>query len=166
MNIIKNVLVTLDDVRLAEQIYGHDIGALKGKTTWAKPTPVVKDYIEIPKELVTTHQDVVLCMDGMKINGGPFLATVSCNIMYSTVECIPNQTSQAYRSVLDNIFHIYNLAGFEISTILCDNEFQPLMKELVDVYNVWIIYANPQEHVPEAEWNIQVIKEQFYATFH
>jgi hypothetical protein len=138
MNIIKNVPVTLEDIKLAEQIYGPDIGALKGKTTRAKPVPVVKDYIEIPNELITAHQDVVLCMDGMKINGVPFLTTISRNIMYRTTEWIPNQTPQAYRSVLDNVFRIYNLADFKITTILCDNEFQPLMNELAEIYNVWM----------------------------
>jgi hypothetical protein len=105
-------------------------------------------------------------MDGMKINGVPFLATISRDIMYRTAEWIPNQTTPAYRSVLDNVFRIYNLAGFKITTILCDNEFQPLMNELADVYNVRMNYANPQEHVPEAERNIRVIKERFRATFH
>jgi len=73
--------------------------------------------------------------------------------MYHTAEWVPNQTSQAYRSVLDNVFRIYNRAGFRVSTIHCDNEFQPLMQELQDVYNVTMNYANPQEHVPEAERN-------------
>ena len=40
------------------------------------------------------------------------------------------------------------------------------MSELADVYNVRTNYANPQEHVPEAERNIRVIKERFRATFH
>ena len=156
----------MEDIKLAEQIFGPDIGALKGKTTRAKPTPVVNDYIEIPMELITTHQNVVLCMDGMKINNVPFLTTVSRNILYRTAEWIHNQTPQADRSVLDNVFRIYNMAGFKITTILCDNEFQPLMSELADVYNVRTNYANPQEHVPEAERNIRVIKERFRATFH
>jgi hypothetical protein len=37
-NSIKNLPVTLDDVKLAEKFFGPDIGALKGKTTRQKPT--------------------------------------------------------------------------------------------------------------------------------
>jgi hypothetical protein len=47
----------------------------------------------------------------------------------------------------------YNRAEFKIAIINCDNEFQPLMAELQGVYNVRMHYANPQEHVPEAERN-------------
>ena len=83
-------------------------------------------------------------MDGMKVNGVPFLTTISRNIMYRTAEWIPNQTPEAYRSVLDNVFRLYNHAGFKITTIHCDNEFRPLMSELQDNYNVIMNYANPQ----------------------
>jgi hypothetical protein len=126
----------------------------------------VADYIEIPKELIYNHQNVILCMDGMKINGVPFLTTISRNIMYRTAEWIQHQTPEAYRRVLDNIFRIYNNAGFQITIINCDNEFRPLMNELQDTYNVRMNYANPQEHVPEAERNNRVIKERFRAAFH
>jgi hypothetical protein len=40
------------------------------------------------------------------------------------------------------------------------------MDELQDVYSVVMNYANPQEHVPEAERNNRVIKERFRSAFH
>jgi hypothetical protein len=40
------------------------------------------------------------------------------------------------------------------------------MSELHDVYQVTMNYANPQEHVPEAERNNRVIKERYRASFH
>ena len=45
-NTIKNCPVTLEHISTAEQIFGPDIGALKGKTTRRNPQPVVKDYME------------------------------------------------------------------------------------------------------------------------
>jgi hypothetical protein len=76
-NTLKTIPITIDDIKIAEKVFGPDIGALKGETTRQKPAPVVSDYVEIPKELVYNHQSVVLCMDGMKINGVPFLSTIS-----------------------------------------------------------------------------------------
>jgi hypothetical protein len=75
-NTIKNVPITIDDINIAEKVFGPDIGALKGKTMHQKPAPVVSDYVEIPKELVYNHQTVILCMDGMKINGVSYLTTI------------------------------------------------------------------------------------------
>jgi hypothetical protein len=86
--------------------------------------------------------------------------------MYQTAEWIPHQTPEAYRSVIDHVFRTYNQAGFQITTIHCENEFHPLMNQLQDSYNVQINYSNPQEHVPEAERNNRVIKEQFRSAFH
>ena len=65
MNTIKNNPVTVDDINIAEKVYGPDIGSLKGKTTRRKPKPVVKDYVEIQRELKETHQDVELAIDTM-----------------------------------------------------------------------------------------------------
>eukprot|EP00934_Nitzschia_sp_Nitz4_P004202 Nitzschia sp. Nitz4//scaffold466_size5842//986//4399//NITZ4_009198-RA/size5842-processed-gene-0.7-mRNA-1//-1//CDS//3329552510//4192//frame0 len=165
-NMIKNNPVTLDDVNAAERIYGPDIGALKGKSVRTRPNPVVADYIEVPKQLYEDQRDITLAIDTMKINGIPFLATISHNILYRTVEWMPSQTMQAYREVLAHVFRIYSAAKFRIRYIHCDQEYKPLLDQLEDIYHIKMNYANAQEHVPEAERNIRVIKERFRATFH
>jgi pyruvate/2-oxoacid:ferredoxin oxidoreductase alpha subunit len=81
-NAIENITITINDINIAKKVFGPDIRALKGKTMHQKPAPVVSDNVEIPKELIYYHQSVVLCMDGMKINGVPFLTTISQNNMY------------------------------------------------------------------------------------
>jgi hypothetical protein len=51
MNAIADNPVNTKDIEFALQIFGEDIGSLKGKTTRRKPLPVAQDYIEIPSEL-------------------------------------------------------------------------------------------------------------------
>jgi hypothetical protein len=68
MNIIKNFPVTVEDVNIADTIFGPDVSSLKGKSTRCKPNPVRKDLIEIPRELIMKHHNIKLCMDTMYVN--------------------------------------------------------------------------------------------------
>ena len=67
---------------------------------------------------------------------------------------------------MKNVFRIYSGAGFKVTTLSCNKEVTPLVKEVKDEFNVQVKYASAQEHVPEAEQNNQVIKEQIGAVFH
>jgi hypothetical protein len=59
MNAIQNCPVTVEDVNISEKISGPDISSrLKGKSMRRKPSKLVRqDLIEIPKELITKHQN-------------------------------------------------------------------------------------------------------------
>jgi hypothetical protein len=52
MNLFKNNVVTANHVNLATKAYGPDVGAIKGKTTRGKPTPVTSNIVELPDELL------------------------------------------------------------------------------------------------------------------
>jgi hypothetical protein len=161
-NSVKNLPTTLEDVKTKEMIFVTDVGILKGKMFRSKPLPVSSDYIEILKELINNHQEVTLCVDIMKINVLSFLTTISSKIMYSTTEFKGPKLQECFRQC----FQLNNRAGFKVTTINCDNEFQPIMKDVEKIYGVRMNYANPQEHVPEIEQSIQVIKERFRDVFH
>jgi hypothetical protein len=166
MNSIKNNPVTTEDVEIAEKIFGPDIPSLKGKTTRRKPVPVVEDYIDIPKELVSAQRSVTLCIDVMKVNGVPFLTTISKNIHNRTAQYVKGQTSDVYRTCLSQVLRIYKMGGFRVEHAQCDNEFRPLMDTLANDFGVKMNYVNPQEHVPEAERNNRTIKECICASYH
>jgi hypothetical protein len=53
----------MEDVNVAEAIYGPDVPSLKGKLTRGRPSPVVQDYIEIPPERLFRQQQIDLCND-------------------------------------------------------------------------------------------------------
>ena len=65
---IANCPVTVDDIKLAEKIYGTDIATLKGKTVRKQPKPVVIDCVSVPKDILETHQEVTITADIMLIN--------------------------------------------------------------------------------------------------
>ena len=51
-NIIHNLPVTVEDIDIAEIIFGPDVYTLKGTKMRQRPKLVVEDFIEIPKELI------------------------------------------------------------------------------------------------------------------
>jgi len=158
-NIIKNCPVTIEDVNNAEKIFGPDIGTMKGKTTRSQPPAVKKDNIEIPKELLEKHQDLILYMDVMFINNIPLLTSIDGLIRYRSL--IPLQSrdkDELYRGI-DAILRNYNKAGFRIKELYCDGEFKALIDEVKDELNIDVNYTARGEHVPQAERNNRTIGE-------
>jgi hypothetical protein len=166
MNLIANNPITIEDIEIAEQIFGSNIGSLKGKTTRMKPIPVVDNYIAIPQELYAKQQEIILCIDGIKVNRLLFLTTVSKNILYRTAQHVENKSISRFNEAIREIINLYNRAGFKIKEIQSNNEFKPLQDKLLTNFDIGMNFSNPQEHVPEAERNNRVIKERVRATYH
>ena len=78
---IRNCPVTLQDINMAEKIFGKDVGTLKGKTERRKPIPVVSNFVEVPRELYRAQKHVQMAIDTMFVNRIPFLTTVSRNLL-------------------------------------------------------------------------------------
>ena len=91
-NLILNCPVTASDVARAENFYGKDIHALKGKTTRTKPKPVVIDYMVMPKNILENIKNITLSIDIMFVNKIPFVTTISRHIKFTTVEVIQKRT--------------------------------------------------------------------------
>jgi hypothetical protein len=164
--IIKNCPVTIEDVNIAEKIFGPDSGAMKGKTTRSRPTPVRDDFVEIPQELKEQHKDLTLCMDIMFINGMPMLTSIDRSIHFRSLIPLTSMTKDSIYAALDKIFQLYNNAGFFIKVINCDGQFKPIVDDIKDDLNNDKNYTSKDEYVPEAERNNRTIGERVQGTYH
>jgi hypothetical protein len=61
-NLIKDCLVTVEDMGMAIKVWGPSIAMLKGKTVRTTPPVVRQDVIEIPKKIRELHKDVTLAI--------------------------------------------------------------------------------------------------------
>jgi hypothetical protein len=165
MNVIQNCPVTVD-VNISEKIFGPDMSSLKGKSIRRKPKPVRSDLIEIPKEIITKHHDIDLCMDAMYVNECGILTAIDQTIKFRSLVPINTKQHVEYYRALDQILRHYNRAGFVIRTIHCDGEFCGMMEKVKDNLDVDMNFTNPQDHVPEAERNNGTIKERIRAAYH
>jgi hypothetical protein len=92
--LLNNCPITKADVIAAQDIFGPDIGSLKGKTTRQKPEMVRQIVESLPSETMSRYRKITLCIDVMNINKIPMLVSLSQNIKFGTVEDIPNRTAK------------------------------------------------------------------------
>jgi hypothetical protein len=127
MNLIKNNMVTMDNVNLATSAYGPDVSGIKGKTMRTKPTIVESNIVEIPDELLEIQQDLKVSMDGMTVNSLKFLTAISHDLYCRTAQYVANPVVSVYKTCKDGLLTIYKRGGFKITDIHCDNKFRKAM---------------------------------------
>ena len=101
MNLIKNSKVTTADINLAEKAFGPDVGEIKGKTTRSKSKVAESNVIELPPELVSIHEKVILSINGLAVNTLKFLTTITHEILYRTDQYIKNARAENYETCMD-----------------------------------------------------------------
>jgi hypothetical protein len=131
MNLIKNNVVTTDDINLATKAYGPDVGDIKGETTRGKPTPVISNIVEIPDELLEVQQYLVVSMDGLTESSLKFLSTIFHELCYRTAQHVANPVASAYKKCISELLGVYKKGGFNVTEIHCDNEFCKVMDPLL-----------------------------------
>jgi hypothetical protein len=158
---ILNCPITVQDFKNSLEIYGTDLGTLKGKSTREKPRPV-----DIQKVARNLERDVVLAMDIMFIAKRVFLVSISRHIGLIMVTHIAGRTAGVVLKAIKSQVSGYVSKGFSVKCILVDGEgaFQTLITDIQE-YGISVNIASKSEHVPEVERNIRVIKERARAVW-
>jgi hypothetical protein len=160
--LIHNTDITAEDVTRAHDIYGPEIGSLKGKTVRSTPQPVrLPVQVPLPDQIKMRHNRVTICADICHVDGLRFLTTISRNLHFGTIEYVPSlEQSSIVRGIMQ-VINIYHRRGFVVDWIFTDRAFEHIRDKLPSGVSLNVTAAN--EHVPEIERFIRVIKERVRA---
>ena len=162
---IPNCPVEPRDIRIAENIFGPDIGALKGKTVRRPPSKVNRTpLIPIPSEILSTYGRVTLCADIMYVNNIPFMVTISRNLKFITAEVIKSKTNTVFGQAIKNVLDVYRAGGFDVDILLMDGEFESARTTFAE-HGVRLNTTARDEHVGEVERAIRTLKERTRGTY-
>eukprot|EP00980_Cylindrotheca_fusiformis_P013967 scaffold3632_cov158-Cylindrotheca_fusiformis.AAC.1 len=155
INHLKNCPVTRSDVDAADDIFGTNIGSLKGKTVH-RPNPHVQAGVDpVPPEILQVHRSVILAIDIMFVNKIPFLVTTSRNLHFGTIEALQNRQVTSISKKIKSVVKLYTHRGFHVGQILADPEFEPIRPDFP-----MLNCCGADEHVPEIERYIRTVKDR------
>jgi hypothetical protein len=158
---IINCDVTRQDIINTDDIFGPDLGSLKGKTVRIASDQVrAGGLVLIPITIMSQYRRVVLYIDVMKVNKMPFLVrTMSRAIKFGTVAWLKNAKANTILMNIKVVRNLYIKRGFLLEIIEADGQFEPLCGELADL-GVTLNKCSRKEHVPVAERRIRTLKER------
>jgi hypothetical protein len=155
-NCIRNLNVIWEDIRVATDIFGPNIGSLYGKTIHKSLPQVHGKISDIPPEMKEIYSRVVIGIDVLYLNKIPFLVTTSRNLHFGTFEELPDRKIQTVGKALCQVIDKYSCQGCTICVINADCEFAPLQ----GIHpHLSYSFTSQNEHVPEVESCIRTIKD-------
>ena len=159
-NGLKNCPVTERDVLITKEMRGTSEHAMAGKTTKTQPDAVnaEEQLLEVPPAILNYYRNVELSIDVMHVNRLPFLASVSKNIHYTTVDALDNMKINTMENVISLLLRAYSVRGFRVVAIHVDIQFKAISDRKNLSCNVNVVSRG--EHVPEIERMIRVLKER------
>jgi hypothetical protein len=158
-NLLRNCPITTRDIQIAEEIFGPDVGILKGKTVRRSAERVATGTVDIPLSIMTHYRDIVLGGDIMFVNKLPFFMTISRNIKFGTAELLANQTNKTILSAVRQVKALYMKRGFRLNHMLMDGQFESIRGDL-SLMQIELNCVSADEHVPEIERHIRTVKER------
>jgi hypothetical protein len=166
-NQIQDCPITKADIDVAQMIWGKDVAALKGKTVRTKAPAVKGVTLKVPKEFMNFHKEVFLTVDLFYVNKIIFFLTLSRKIDFTAVNHLKTRTARDMFAAFKEVYKFYLQRGFRITEVHADNEFGPLRALITGMpRGPTLNVASADEHVPEIERRIRVVKERTRALRH
>lgn len=154
---IMNCPITAKDISRAIEIWGVDLGSIKGKTV--RTTPEHVPTVEMVGSF--SDKEVMLCVDLCKIRGLEFFLSISRRLCLLAVIYLPDRGQKSVGKALDAILSVYGRFGIAVKALYCDGEGAVTnLKTSLEARGVIVETTSKNEHVAEAERSIRMLKER------
>ena len=120
---------------------------------------MIPEYTDIPEDVIEENCIVMLNGDIVNVDQIPFLVTSAHWIRLISTKYLPSRTAKQIANHITRVLQLYQKGGFEIQTILMDNEFNKVKEELPHII---INTTAANKHIEEIERQIHVLKEQIH----
>lgn len=158
-NLLPNCPVTRADIKAAEDIFGPNLGCLKGKTVRRAGEPVEIRTELVPLQIKQRYRVVTIAVDIMFVNKLPFLMTLSEGIKFGTLEHLNSRQEDVIGSAVERVQHLYKLRGFDVKFCKADEEFEAI-RDILRELKIDLNTAAQNEHIAEIERYNRVVKER------
>ena len=136
-------------------------------TTRKKPNIVARDQLNNSAGLIKLHKEVFLPCYIFFVNKIPFFLMLSRNIHFTAVNNLENCTVPEIFKDFKEVYQYYLHYGFQITKLHADGKFGPLKSLIESLTGGPIVnLAAANEHVPDKERRIRVVKERCRAPQH
>ena len=143
---ISNCPITRHAIHIAKDIYGPNLGSLKGKTVRRTLPHLPSGVDPVLPQLLKRHPGVMITMDILFINNMPFLLSMSRGLKFMTIEPLPNRQIKTIEEKISTICTLYQGRGFAVNSIYADSEFEPLRPDFL-FFNT----SDADNHQPDIE---------------
>jgi hypothetical protein len=163
-NLLPNIPISSNDITTAEDIFGPDIGSLKGKTTRKIPEAIQGELLLIPTDIFTKYRMVTIALDIRYVNNIPFLVLISRHLRFGTTDGLKNLKNTTFIKPIKQILNIYKERDFKVSLILADRQFESIKTNIAGM-GISMNITGQDEHVPEVERYIRTLKERIRCVY-
>ena len=125
-NMLHNFPVTVDGIKIAEYIWGPDIGALQGKTVRITPDEVSTDLILVPLHISSLYMILMISDDIMFMNKVPFIMSLSRSMKFTTCQKLKNRKIVNIYKSIKKFVNLYKSRWFLLNVYIWIENLCPL----------------------------------------
>lgn len=161
---LKNYPVNQSDLRAAKDIFGPNLGLLKGKTTRQKADHVPSLIADTPYNMTKIYKDMPLCFDIIFVNRIAFMVIVSRQLQVGTTKRLELRNADVVGEAIVRVIVLYRQRGFRIKECYTDGECEATRGNLANAQSALNV-ASEGKHVSKVKRCIWTVKEQNRATY-